>query len=125
MGNVYEQYEKNQAVNAKSASELRKEGLTLEDRVGAAMDQTELLQEVGRRVTAFVEAYERLNSLSLEEAKALRARPDQTERTRRIADNIELAHQQLYTQGHPGQSGFTALNLDDLKILLDQFPQGL
>lgn len=122
MGNVYEQYEKNRE-NMKTGGEYKSGALY--DRIDAAMDQTELLKDVRRRVTAFVEAYETLNSGALEEVELLRSRENPTDRVKAIADNIERDYQEVYTQGHHGKEDFTAITLDDLKILLDQFPQGL
>lgn len=120
MAETYDTYLKN-----KNQSE--NQGLpgqqSIVDRLESAVSQTELLQDVRRRVEAFVKAYEHLNRFGFQEAAKIRSRDNPTERSLRIADAIEQQTQEIYTQGHKGSSEFTALTLDDLKILLDQFPQ--
>jgi hypothetical protein len=95
----------------------------MEDRIEGAVEQTELLQDVRRRVQAFVDAYEELNAEYLKTAQALRGRSEKTDRQEAMAANIERDYQEIYTQGHHGAEDFTAITLDDLKVLLDQFPQ--
>ncbi len=86
MAAIYEQYLKN-----KSVADGKPDMTTLVD---AAMDQTELLQGVLRRVENYVEMYEQLG----------------------------LPQQIKCFTVHSGEIS-AELTLDDLKILVDKFPQ--
>jgi hypothetical protein len=116
MAKTFETYERLRDENAATHRKL-------EDRIEGAVELTELLQDVRRRVQAFVDAYETLNAEYLKTAQALRDHPKKTDRQAIIAANIERDYQEIYAQGHHGDETFTAIALDDLKILLDKFPQ--
>lgn len=91
MAEIYEQYLKNKhSLDPENTPKVL-------DRVGPAMDQTELLQGVARRVQAWVEEYQKWEALSL---------VFQTIKGIPMVDG-------------PGLD----LTFDDLKILLDQLPQ--
>lgn len=117
MAQTYDDYER------LKGTALPGSGCSIEDRMDKAVEQTELLQDVRRRVERFIEAYEDLNGISVATVTEMRGRSDASERTLRIADNIERSYQEIYSQGHLGAKDFSAITLDDLKILLDQFPQ--
>jgi uncharacterized protein YyaL (SSP411 family) len=115
MAKTFESYERLRDENAATHRKL-------DDRIEGAVELTELLQDVRRRVQAFVDAYEELNEDYLKSAQALRDRPEKTDRQEIMAANIERDYQEIYTQRHPGVADVTAIALDDLKILLDKFP---
>lgn len=102
---------------------LRDENATthrpLEDRIDGAVELTELLQDVRRRVTEFVHAYEAAYDMELGHIVETRGAEDYKPESRRarVADNMELDLQSL--SGLPG----ARLLLDDVKILLEKFPQ--
>lgn len=113
---IYDRYERLRDANNAG---FRK----LETRLEEAVELTELLQDVGNRVKAFIQAYEELNGISLATVKEIRDRTEQSPRSMAIADNIERDYQQIYKQGHEGAKDFTSINLDDLKVLLDFFAE--
>lgn len=90
MAETFEQYEKNKALVRHSPS--------LEMLIDTAMNQTELLQGVVRRVQAFVEAYQEW-------------------------DDLEPSYQELRSVSRENGDLLGTLTFDDLKILLDKFPQ--
>jgi hypothetical protein len=119
MAEIYDNYTVNaKQLDVKSRQDSRTFGKALFD---VAMDQTDLLKEVRRRVQAFVDAYEPYMAMEVEHIAELRARPNVTDRLKAVADNMELDVQTL--RSAPADPKNTHLFLDDLKILLDQFPQ--
>lgn len=96
MAEVYEQYLKNEKqIDVTTRQDSREFG---KDLIGVAMDQVHLLQGVVRRVAAFVDAYEKWDALD-PSYQVIRGLP--------------------FTEGEPDP----ILTFDDLKILLDKFPQ--
>lgn len=116
MAKTYDDYER---LRDENAAIHRK----LEDRIEGAVELTELLQDVRRRVEAFITEYEVLNEDYLKTARSILDREDKTDRQERVASNIMRDYQEIYAQGHHKPEGPTAIVLDDLKVLLDQFPQ--
>ena len=113
MAETYEQYEKNRAKGLVT-------NRSLEERVEAALDQTELFQGVRARVERFLAAYEGFMEFEREHAQAIRNDPVASERALMIAMNMERSIQELASVPDEPKS---SLLLDDLRILLDQFPQ--
>lgn len=112
MAETYEQYEKNKGV-------LGPEGYRpLEDRMNTALDQTELLNAVRERVQAFVNAYEQEAVPEMEYVRRSRE-----EGLTLRAQMVEADVQRIERIRPPGTTEEYTLLLDDLKILLDQFPQ--
>jgi len=113
MAKTYDDYQQTDVQKA------RENGEEIIERVAKAMDRTEILQDVRRRVTAFVKAYEADVLIEVEHIAKVREAEgyDPASRVARVADNMEQDIQAL--AGPPGKK----LLLDDLKILLDQFPQ--
>jgi gas vesicle protein len=90
--------------------------IALEKKLDIAMDMTELLKDVRRRVEAFVKAYE--EDIVPEELAAQRMRETGFEgRARVILDDLQNV------QSVQDEQGKVQLRLDDVKILLDKFPQ--
>lgn len=113
MAKTFEDY---QATDPEKAREERTDVI---ERVAAAMDRTEILQDVARRVAQFVSAYEEMCAMELNHIREVRGEDgyDPDSRRARVAANMEQDLQNL--AGLPGSK----LLLDDVKVLLDQFPQ--
>lgn len=115
MAETYEQYLKKTAEATDPTGEASR-WMSIEDRMGAAMDLTELLQGVRLRVEAFIEYY------GAHVAEVLPFITEQREKGTSMALKVaELAELDIQTV-NPGD-GKTRLFLDDLKVLLDQLPQ--
>jgi hypothetical protein len=116
MAETYEQYEKNKQGTVEREA--------FDDRLSAAMDQTVLLKAVRRRVETFVRIYEERNRELLEKARKMREEGSGI-RTAAIAGGMEHDYQEVATvSGYSrAKNPEERLLLDDLKILLDQFPQ--
>lgn len=115
MAETYEKYLKNQSC---AKPERR---TTMEQQIDAAVDQAELLRDVYRRVEAFVEGYEA--SIAPEVKAAQEAREKGREA---LAGSILHDCQTIETVSRAEglDAGRARLFLDDLKILLDQMPEG-
>jgi hypothetical protein len=112
MAETYRKYRENRE---RSASR------SMETRVNAIMDQTELLVSVCTRVQAFVDAYMGVVDSEIKRVAEIRNDPKASERSRSVADNMELDVQTLYaTPNDPS----ARLLLDDLIVLLEQLPAG-
>ncbi len=116
MAQIFETYERLQKENHDSSNKL-------EDRLEGAVEITELLQDVRRRVQAFVEAYDQMFAPEVDHVKYVREQEnyDPEGRAAKVADNMEMDLQTL--RSAPAQPDNARLFLDDLKVLLDQFPQ--
>jgi hypothetical protein len=119
MAETYEQYLKKTAATTDPTGEASR-WMSVEDRMGAAMDLTELLQQVRLRVEAFIERYEAEIADTMEFIAEQRAKG--TSLSVRTADLAELDIQAVAALSNPAE-GKTRLTLDDLKILLQKFPQ--
>jgi hypothetical protein len=125
MAETYEQYEKNKQTASKegwTGSPAARP--TFEDRLEAAMDQTELLKAVRRRVETFLRIYEERNADLRETAQAQREH-GQGHMARAMADRMEADYQEVATVSGYSRtdSPEERLLLDDLKVLLAEFPQ--
>lgn len=116
MAKTFETYERLRDENAATHRKL-------EERIEGAVELTELLQDVRRRVGAFVIAYEKMFAPEVDHVKYTREQEtyDPESRAARVADNMEMDLQTL--RPAPAQPDNARLLLDDLKILLDKFPQ--
>lgn len=91
--------------------------LPLEEKLNAAMDQTELIQGVCARVTAFVKAYE-LDTLPEALAVENMRENGHESRAAALSQDIQTLKSSMGTEGR------VRLLLDDLKILLDLMAEG-
>lgn len=116
MAKIFDTYERLRDANAATHR-------SLETRLEEAVEQTELLQDVRRRVDAFVKAYEAMFAPEVDHVRYTREQEgyDPESRAARVADNMEMDLQTL--RSAPSRPENARLLFDDLKILLDQFPQ--
>jgi hypothetical protein len=119
MAETYEQYEKLKN-RTKPTS-----WMTVEDKVDAALDQGELLRGVYARVAAFLESYEADVQPNLDVAAEIRerARVSAGKFSEQTADLME-ADAQVVAEVRRVHHEHQRLFLDDLKVLLDQMPEG-
>lgn len=110
MAKTYDEYRQYQ--------ETKDQRHSTEDMVQAAMDQTELLQGVARRVQAFVNAWEKDIAPELEYAKRSQE-GGWGHRARTILDDT----QRVADIWGAGPNDKVFLLLDDVKVLLAMFPQ--
>jgi hypothetical protein len=120
MGKTYDEYEKNKATADTTPGPNR---ARFTERLDAAQDQRELLQGVRARVEMFVEAYEDSYAPELRDLAAMRAHENLTPVQTAMLRNMERDLQQVTTTGRRPDGLPYVLTLDDLKVLLDQFPQ--
>lgn len=123
MAKTYDTYQKLKGEDRTMSRPTRKE--SIEARIEAAVEQTELLQDVGRRVKHFIEAYERCMDMELKHIAEARLAEDWNPDSfkGKIVRNMEDDLQLLRSATDSPENA--RLHLDDLKILLDQFPQQL
>lgn len=113
MAETYEQYLK----NARAQQDR-----VMENSVGAAMDQVDLLRGVRQRVQEFVDFYESDMEPTMNFIREQREKG--SELSLKTAELAEYDVQTVANDGSPTTRASSArLTLDDLKILLEQFPQ--
>jgi len=127
MAETYDQYKRNRRLARERPPVTGVESAisATETRLNAALDQAELLRGVYARVKAFLEIYEDHNKDLLKAAESFH-QDAQGIRSAAIAQRMEDTYQEVATV-----SGYSRpknpeerLLLDDLKVLLDQMPEG-
>lgn len=124
MAETFDEYENNKINSSQEWPGGVAERKTFDTRLRASLDQVELLEGVFRRVTEFVRIYEESNKDMLEAAQRSR-KEGRGLRSAAIANGMENDYQEVATvSGYSrAKNPEERLLLDDLKVLLDQFPQ--